>query len=103
MVKPECLPSMQPRAPFWKEEAEADREGIPNQPWRMRARSPVSVHVSLHVGVCLYVLVCALYVCVKSVWRSSRCGSAVTSLTSIHKDAGSIPGPAQWIGDPALP
>ena len=24
MVKPECLPSMQPRAPFWKEEAEAE-------------------------------------------------------------------------------
>ena len=29
-------------------------------------------------------------------WRSF-CGSVVTNLTSIHEDAGLIPGPAQWI------
>ena len=34
--------------------------------------------------------------------RSSRCGSAVMNLTSMHEDAGSIPCLGQWLQDPVL-
>ena len=33
---------------------------------------------------------------------SSHCGSVVMNPTSIHKDEGSIPGPAKWVKDSAL-
>ena len=33
---------------------------------------------------------------------SSHCGSAVTKLTSIHEDMGSISGLTPWIKDPVL-
>lgn len=30
-------------------------------------------------------------------------GSAVTNMTSVHEDVGSIPGCTRWVEDPVLP
>ena len=37
------------------------------------------------------------------VFQSSRCGSAVMNLTSIHEDVGLIPGLDQWAKDLVSP
>ena len=53
-----------------------------------------------------------MYICVKilslknshfkkNALGRSYCGLAVTNLTGIHEDVGSIPGPTQWVKAPA--
>ena len=44
----------------------------------------------------------SLFCIIKTHIGSSYCGSVETNLTSILKDAGSIPGLAQWVKDLAL-
>ena len=72
----------------------------------------VCVYIYVYVCVCIYV--CAyiykhiyseilyIYIHILRSVRNSHCGSVVMNPTSIHEDAGSIPGPNQWVDDLVL-
>ena len=46
---------------------------------------------------------CMYYLFKGSKSKSSHRGSVLMNPTSIHEEVGSIPGPTQWVKDPALP
>ena len=46
---------------------------------------------------------CVLFALKNMIFGSSYCGEGDTNLTSIHDNAGLIPGLAQWVKDLVLP
>ena len=61
---------------------------------------PISEYIEINLALKRCNNLCAKKL--NKIW-SSRCGSAVTNLTSIHENKSSILGLAQWVKDPALP
>ena len=72
------------------EESRADLlAGLLNDLLKQSFRSPEKCPMINHYGKEYFI----------KEWRSSRCGTAEINLTSIHENAGLIPGLAQQVGD----
>ena len=71
-------------------------EGIPPHVWATSLKIQASIN---RQPGCF----CPLALVKNAAMGSSRRGSAEMNLMSIHKDAGSIAGLAQWVKDPVLP
>ena len=62
-----------------------------------------SVHQSVDTHIITTILEMKEVFLKINIFRSSCPGSAVTNPTSIHEDAGLIPGLSQWVKNPAWP
>ena len=62
--------------------------------------NPCALLVEIHNATATWK---SLAISQKVKYRSSHCGSAEMNPTSIHKNAGSILGLAQWVKDLVLP
>ena len=80
--------------------------------WVSKCHYPLKENDSLEKLLILWLGQGNYEMCLKSIFvpeglkelnRSSHRGSVETNLTSIHEDAGLIPGLAQWVKDPVLP